>query len=298
MQIAVHVLAYNVNRFLRPMLENVGPWVDKIFIAYPSRPFGYIKSSRETKTNPTIVEEHLPEALLSKIEIIRGDWETDEDTRNACFDRAKAQGFDWLIVQDADEFYTESSWRNLRRILERSADREAFSTTWYQFWKSSEFVIEEQGPGLKGINSSFAIRCKPHLKFHLKRSLESQPPVIDEPCYHYGWAMSDAEMAEKVVTWSHSLEVDVKRWFLFKWQYWSFNSRHICPTYPWYWRRAIRFPYPQPDFAHQFALELDRPDLRPASVTLGEIAYDARVVAHESARRVKRLLSGQQARNR
>ncbi len=43
MKIAAHVLAYNVTRFLKPVLENIEPHVDKIYIAHAELPFGYIK---------------------------------------------------------------------------------------------------------------------------------------------------------------------------------------------------------------------------------------------------------------
>ena len=74
MKIAAHVLAYNVNRFLKPVLENLEPHVDKIYIAHSERPFGYNKKSRQTRTNPTKISDVRSASSSSKIEIISGDW--------------------------------------------------------------------------------------------------------------------------------------------------------------------------------------------------------------------------------
>jgi len=113
MQIAVHVLAYDVNRYINAMLRNVAPHVDKIYIAYPQRPWNYIPSSRETRVNPTRLEDINLGDFHNKVEIIQGDWATDEETRNACFDRVKAEGFDWLIIHG---FTSESSSRVIRTV--------------------------------------------------------------------------------------------------------------------------------------------------------------------------------------
>jgi hypothetical protein len=85
MQIAAHVLAYNVNRFLKPVLENIEPHVDKIYVAHSEKPFGYVKGARQTHKNPTTIEDVHNASASSKIEILRGDWHTEEAMRNDCY---------------------------------------------------------------------------------------------------------------------------------------------------------------------------------------------------------------------
>lgn len=109
MKIAVHILAYNINRFLKTVLDNVEPYVDKIYIAHAEKPYGYIEASRLTKINPTKISDILEASSSNKIEIVQGDWLTEEDMRNACLDKALEEGFDWFLIQDADELYPDSS---------------------------------------------------------------------------------------------------------------------------------------------------------------------------------------------
>jgi hypothetical protein len=111
MQIAAHVLAYNVTSTLRAVLENISPHVDKIYIAYPMRPWCYVPESRATMVNPTSLIDVLTASKGLNVEVLEGDWETDEGSRNACLQRAKEEGFDWFLTQDADEFYTDHSWQ-------------------------------------------------------------------------------------------------------------------------------------------------------------------------------------------
>ena len=56
MQIATHILAYNVNSSIKEVIENISPHVDKIFIAYPKRPWAYKLTERNNRQNPTSLD--------------------------------------------------------------------------------------------------------------------------------------------------------------------------------------------------------------------------------------------------
>jgi hypothetical protein len=289
MKIATHVLAYNVSRFINPVLQNMAPFVDRIYIAYPQRPLGYNPKSRATKTNPTSLHEISTLLDGSKMEIIEGDWLDEESMRNACLKRACEEGFDWLLIQDADEFYPENTWQQIRRILALASSEDHFVTTWYTFWKSSQYVLVNSETGIKESNAGFAIRCRPGLKFTHKRACNApRSRVIDCPCFHYSYVMSDAEMMEKLATWSHANEAKTL-WLQLKWLNWNFSTRNLHPIYPPSWVNAIRFPLHQPDFAHEFAL----PTVTNRSVPLADIllnaGYDAKASLHELARKLKAL---------
>lgn len=297
MKIAAHVLAYDVDRFINAMLRNLGPWVDRIYLAYPDRPFGYVASSRETKKNPTALEAIDFGAYADKIEVLRGDWEKEEDTRNACLERAKADGYDWLIIQDADEFYTSSRWQNIVAVLRRDEDVELYRTTWFTFWKSSRYVLKFANGTTKSANAGFALRCLPHLRFVDRRqSNAAKSALIDEPCFHYGYVKSDAEMLEKVQTWSHAHEVvSMQTWYDLKWRLWKPSTKYLSPTDPTAWACAIEFDEKQPDFAKEFELPVSFSRKSPAQI-LEETWYDARAYIRDRARALKRRIFPPKAR--
>jgi hypothetical protein len=292
MQLAVHVLTYDVNRYINAMLRNVAPHVDKIYLAYSKRPFSYIPSSRETRTNPTHLEDIDLRGYKSKVEVIHGDWATEEDARNACFERAKGEGFDWLIIQDADEFYTEESWAHIRRHLEQRPDCELFKTTWFNFWKSSEFIIVHPRGSIKDLNAGFAIRCREGLKFvSARRSNSTNIRMLDCPCYHYGWVKPDQEMLEKVTQYSHSHQFNGRRWYEIKWLNWNYNTINLGP-FGTSWHHAIRFPLHQPDFAFQFAYPVNPEKIIPFRQGLRGLIYDYRVETFHALSRIKHAVVG------
>lgn len=300
MQLAAHVLAYNVDRFIDHTLQNCAPHVDKIFVTYAHRPWGYIAESREGKRNPTTLErvhlavERLHAALpdAPPVEIIVGDWPTDEETRNAALSSARAEGFDWLIIQDADEFYTDASWEMMKSHLLAESGLDLFRTTWYLFWKSSQLVIEHCNGSIKDNNVGFAIRCKPGASFVRSRTSNAENVrLIDASCYHYAYVMDDAQIREKVTTWGHAHQFSPDVWLAAKWAAWTQETRNLHPVHPYMWKRAVRFPNEQPAFACHFdlAVDLDRaPLLREELLNL---TYDAKAQLRRSASLTKRRLA-------
>jgi len=291
MQLAVHILAYNVSRFLPHVIENVAPFVDKIFLAYPRLPFAYIPKSRLEKTNPTTLEELTTITSGTPIEIVEGDWLDEESMRNACLDRARSQGFDWLIIQDADEFYPEETWLQIRKLMLNAKNDDHLTTTSYNFWKSSYYVIVYRSGNIKHATAGFAIRCRPDTAFINKRLTNvSVSKTIDCACYHYGYALTDQEMEEKLQTWSHAHQFNTRRWFEIKWLNWRLETKNIDQICPPAWKRAVRFPFHQPEFAHTFALpimELPKPTI---GTVCSELAYDGYAYTYDMLRRTKRLV--------
>src|SRR2546430_1256036 len=108
---AAHVLMFNCDQFILRMIDNCAPFVEKIFVAYSEIPWTYNPNARGKYKNPTHKELLQKSKHLSKIELIEGVWERDEEQRNACLDRARAEGFDYLIIQDADEFYINNAYQ-------------------------------------------------------------------------------------------------------------------------------------------------------------------------------------------
>lgn len=292
MQIAAHILAYNINRFLKPVLQNLEHHVDKIYVAHSERPLGYIQSSYETRQNPTKISDIRAASTSSKIEIIEGNWTIEEDMRNACLNRSKAEGFDWFITQDADEFYTDAAWEQIKRILLRNKSDNHFRSTWYNFWKSSEYVLVDANGSIKHTNASFAFRCASDVKFVRRRWHCNDSKVIDCPCYHYGYVMSDAEMLEKITTWGHAAEVFAKSWYHHKWKNWHVNTRYLHPLSPSHWNRAIRFPLSQPDFAEQFALPLANQHATRRATSVKERFYNFNVHLYDTKKALRRIAKG------
>jgi hypothetical protein len=292
MKIASHVLAYNVTATLGPCIENMAPYVDKIFIAYPSRPWTYNARARASYTNPTTMSDVISAASSRNVEIIQGDWNTDEETRNACLQRAREQGFDWMLTQDADEFYTDRAWENIKESLARNNGRDCYKTTWYNFWKSAQYVLVNRHGDIKGTNTCFAIRCASDIVFAISRSPSTNDVhTLDCPCYHYGYARTDAEIWTKISTWKHAKEFNATAWYSCKWQNWRESTRNLHPTHPYEWKQAVRFPLEQPAFALKY-FDLPFPDIMQPSpkAMIDNLLYDARADATHTGKSIRRFV--------
>ena len=258
MGISLQVLAYNVSRTINVMLRNAAPHVDKIYLAYPERAWEYNKSYRHSK-NPTRLDE-IDRNIPCELQIVRGGWKRDEETRNALLNEARKDGFDWIIIQDADEFYTEESWERLTALLISTTTNNAdyIEVPYFTFWKSPSFILEGHEEGLKNGTTVFAINCKKKdLYFSYSRTTTGSSKIyVDEPCYHYSYVLDDRELKEKLASWTHSGDLISKTlWYNLKWKRWNSGTTMLHPGSPWLWKRAIRFPLPQPSFAEELYIQ-------------------------------------------
>jgi hypothetical protein len=277
MKIAAHVLAYNVNRFIAPVLKNIEPHVNKIYVAHPLQPWSYEFHSENSMPNPTTLEDILSANIGDKLTIIHGSWSSEEEMRNACLLQAKIDGCDWLITQDADEFYPKSSWQKIFQALS-SASEDQIITTWYNLWKKPDLVIVNRDGTLKSTNAGFALRCKEELFFVDKRVTNAKSTLIlDAPCYHYGYVLSDNELLRKINTWGHTLEFDRKKWFSLKWKNWVNSTRNLHPVDPGLWKKAQPLPL---DLDCSFGInwgDLSNSSSEPSFIIMIEnLVYDVR----------------------
>jgi hypothetical protein len=294
MRIALQVIAFNVDPWINSMLRNAAPFVDKIFIAYPPRPWGYSSKSRDTILNPTKLESINISDLQCDVQIVHGDWLYDEDTRNCLLELARSENFDWMVIQDADEFYTECSWRRLLLALNSSDQYDLLVTPWFNFWKSPEYVIYNRASGIKCLNDGFAVRARnSSVRFSFSRTTNAKCRlVIDEPCYHYGYVMCNESMNNKIKTWAHTNDIfNIHIWYELKWLRWDENTLFLHPGSPSYWLKAIRFPLPQPDFANEFlTLPPNEGDTKGVILSIMDLLWNLKAIVGWRLVQFKRLI--------
>jgi hypothetical protein len=292
MKIAAHILAYNVDKFIEPVLKNLENNVDKVYIAYSEYPWNYNPINKLLYKNETNLE--YLNSLINKfdcdIEIITGNWDYEEEQRNECLNKAREENFDWLIIQDADEFYTQEGWIEIRKVLENDKFYDHFKTTWFNFWKSSKFVIQYEDGSIKGSNAGFAVRCSSNLYFIRARncSYTEKSKTIDIPCYHYGYVLSDNEMLMKINLWAHTNEFFTNRqeWYELKYKNWNLKSKYLNTKNPISFNKAIVFNEVQPEFAEQFNYHVD---LDKKANLFQDTYYNVKVFCFSNIRNFKRL---------
>lgn len=242
MKIASHVLLYNQDKWILQNIENAAPYVDKIYIAWSDFSWTYNKNARKDFKNKTSLEILKKSKYFDKIEIIKGLWDTEEAQRNACVDKAKADGMDYLLIHDADEFYTYQDFEKMVKTIKENPNFDYYRTGWISFWKNfNNIIVKSDGQKILGY-PEIALNLKRDVKFQRCRRLNGDKVyVMDVLCYHASYILSDNECWEKINTWGHSHQFDTKKWFDTKWKKWDKNSRDLHPITPSDWHKTEDF---------------------------------------------------------
>lgn len=239
---AAHILMYNCDSTILKVIENCGDYVDKIYIAYSQFPWTYNEKARANFKNSSDKAILKQSPYYHKIVIVEGEWDTEEDQRNACLMRAKADGIDYMIVQDADEFYHAGEFKQNLLEIAQNPGYELYLTPWISFWKSLDYIlVDENSKEILGY-PQFAVNCNSNAVFSDKRSVSTDKVYkLKGLCYHLSYVLTDEQVWEKINTWGHTAEFDLKKWYKEKWVKWNLSMEDIHPILPRAWKRVIQF---------------------------------------------------------
>jgi hypothetical protein len=273
MKVGLQVLCYNVTPFIVPMLDNAGPHVDRIYLAYSELPYSdYNPEARTKYRNPTPLSLIQESKYFDKIRVIVGDWPNETEQRNECVVAAREEGMDIMLVQDADEFfYAEDYSRNIKAIM-AAPHVAAWSVPWYLFWKNTDYVIRHHDGSLIEYSACYALNLNHKDACFERRRMSSPRPQGQLPgiAFHLAYVYDNAGMKQKLETWSHSGDSDRENWYRLKWLTWTESTRYIHPFMPCYYARAERFSGELPPEVSR--VPMPRADVRPK--TFGEQIHD------------------------
>ncbi|WP_333474281.1 glycosyltransferase [Paenibacillus gyeongsangnamensis] len=241
---AVCALLFDCQQFILQMIENCGPFVEKIYIAYSELPWRYNPHAREGFRNTTDLEILRHSKYADKIELITGVWDWEHEQRNACLQRAKEDGIDFLIIQDADEYYTCSDYDRMIRQISENPEYDYYVTPWCTFWKTWDHILVNQSGSIIHGYLNAAVNCKKDLRFQQLRLLGPAATKVlrlDALCFHGSYVLSDEQVYRKINTWGHSQDFDREAWYQAKWLNWTESTEDLHPTHPPVWKRAL--PY-------------------------------------------------------
>lgn len=243
MKIATHLLYFNQDSFILKSIEMIAPFVDKIYVAWSEFPWVYNPQARDlfkNQSNPELLKQS---PYYDKIELIIGNWNLEEDQRNCCLDAAKRDGMDYLLIIDADEFYTKDNLKKLIIDIELNPDFEYYRTPWFTYWKDyNHIIVNENNDYINGYpevcvnlrhNSRF-IRCRRLSGDNVKQ--------LSSLCGHASYVLNNEECWSKINTWGHAHQFDRNQWYMDKWINWNENTINLHPIDPSAWYKTIKTP--------------------------------------------------------
>lgn len=243
MKIATHQCLFSQDKWLFKNLENIYSHVDKIYLSISQIPWNYNHHFRHEYENETNLDQIRSSKYIDKIEIIEGIWDNETDQRNACLDRAKDDGFDYLLIIDTDEFYKKPELSLITQFIEQNPSYDLYKCGWISFWKDSRhIVVDASGNHIVGY-PPIAINIGNGVRFRDRRNANFTTSITipDVVCYHMSFALSDDECLRKLKTWGHSHEVNINGWFESIWKSWHVDSENLHPVDPPAWKRAVKF---------------------------------------------------------
>jgi hypothetical protein len=249
MKIATQILLFGQDRWIMKNIENTYLHVDRIYVAYSKLPWGYNPNARQVYTNSFDLNIIKQSKFIDKITIIEGDWLTEEAQRNSCVRKAKEDDMDYLIIQDADEFYFPADFNMMREYVNNNPNYDIYTCAWICFWKSLKYITVSNNLNKIIGYPNIIINLRKDIYFQNKRTPNSNyitriPNVI---CYHAAYALTDAELKVKLKTWGHTNDFNVDYWYNNVWLNWYPEMINLHPVNPSAWYKAIEYTEELPE---------------------------------------------------
>jgi hypothetical protein len=177
--------------------------------------------------------------------------EAEATCRNAIINKSIDEKFDFLVVQDTDEFVHEDDWNFLLNDYFPTMVSVGYDTCairWKNFWKSWNHLLltgVDVVPGWPGEWATFGLNLSKPVFFSSMRHTESVVKCgikQDVFLYHGPWILTDEQVRRKISSWGHSQDMNYENWYVEKWLNWNENTTDLHPSkIPHVWKKAI--PY-------------------------------------------------------
>lgn len=230
---------YDDDTWLKESVSSVYEACDAVYFLVGNRPW-HGEWSENSATVACINALPDPE---HKIRLIRGDWKTETDQRNAGLDILSDAGIGYCFVVDADEIYDPDQLRQMMLFAAEHEQVSCWHMTWDTYWKSYKYVITPREPFTPVVFVKV-----PAARFAEYRSVGGEnhgliPPEIGF-CHHMSYARTDEQILKKITTFSHAKEVR-DEWFETVWKQWDSNHAltDLHPTHPSCYQRSARQPF-------------------------------------------------------
>jgi hypothetical protein len=181
-------------------------------------------------------------------EFIFGNWPNEHVMRNAGIDLAKGDGYDWVIIQDADEFITDETFNVLKTHMLLNPNSHGLKLPMITFWKDWEHVLVDAQNKPAIFNALMAVNLSTESHFVDNRNPNDHLRYLtceSSPVFHGSYVLTNEELQRKLSSWGHAKDFNTDEWYNNIWVKWNYNTslENLHPTHPWIWKRAIKLEF-------------------------------------------------------
>jgi glycosyltransferase involved in cell wall biosynthesis len=227
MRVGILTIAYNEERFIGPCIRQFKPFGLDHLVLLSNNPWH--GDSRKPDATNDIASE-------LGAEVICGDWESEHRQRNFGLDYF--DGYDWVLIVDADEFYSPDDISLLSESLEQDAEA-IVAKNMLVYWKDTSHLvspIQEDRP---------IVAIRPEQRFVMNRNAFSNIAETNATVHHLSYVRSDDDMQKKIQSFSHAVDFDTEHWYNTTWKQWTEYATDLHPVNPSQFRIANRIETPE-----------------------------------------------------
>ena len=185
----------------------------------------------------------LAKMAVNNGEVIVDEWPGQAEQFNEALGIFEAEGIDWALIVDADEFYTpEDIGRLVGQI--RSTEYDALlATNMDVYWKTPDYkVIPDQWDyPVVAIKTSKRFKNKRHVEDNVITTNTEREITL----HHMSYVRTHDQMMKKIETFEHSHEFNTDQWFYDIWTWWNPDAINLHPTVPTKFGKAVYNPAPE-----------------------------------------------------
>lgn len=176
-------------------------------------------------------------AAATSAEAVVGCWTSEASQRNYGMQKLQDEGYDWVLVVDADEFYTPVGVAALLQSVRGPANA-VTSPQMSVYWKTEEYRIAPE----QRDNPIVALRASQRFTWG-RHSKVGQRAQSHARLYHLSYVRDDEEMSAKLASFSHQHEIR-PNWYEEVWLQWTPQSRDLHPVVPPQFAETFHDPVP------------------------------------------------------
>ena len=246
-KIAVLTIAYNESCIIRACINNWKGKVDKHLILCSSLPW-----------NGSPVEDDGTARIARDMgaDVIIRQWNTEAEQRE--FGLAYLYNYDYVLIVDPDELYTEEDQKKILDRLDNPFDyinrtnqklpifKTAKMTT---YWKTTDYIFdpEDSHQPIIAVDPK-AVKFSEKRGCRMKSSGEgfvAYVEPIDITTHHLSWVKSNEKVQEKIQSYAHCNDFNTDYWYNEVWLKWKPGDMTLIRPYGIEKSVAIYKPAPQ-----------------------------------------------------
>lgn len=222
MRIAAMVLAYAEDELLKACLKQFPDFVQTIMVAVSEKPWNGGSTELNGKTLEVVRQAMERD---NRVQLAHFNWRSENDQRN--WVAGRFADYDWILVVDADEFYTPEDWVKLRDKMfsAHSAVATLSPKSMKTYWKTMDYRWSPED------SHSPAIAIRPSRNvFTDKRDVtDKMRTTVDVVMHHLSWVRTDEDVERKISNWAHALDFDTEKWYYNTWKAWTPDMKGLRP---------------------------------------------------------------------